>query len=89
MKDIPFKGGAPTRSAIVAEQVDAGILGVHLIRGFESKMRVLAVFDSKRDVRFPEYPTFTEEGFVTSPVISPIMLYTKAGIPDKVFDKIA
>ena len=89
LKDVPFKGGTPTKQAIVAGQVDAGILGVQHIRGFETKMRVLGVMTEQRDPRFPDVPTFDEQGFDIDAAVAPIMIYTHSSVPEDIFQKMS
>ena len=73
--DVPFKGGAKSRAAIIGEQVDFGVLGIQQSRGFNDQMRVLAIFESERDRLFPDVPTASELGFDVPIISSPIILF--------------
>jgi len=78
--DVPFKGGAPSRAAIIGEQVDFGCIGIQQSVGFESKMRVLAILDHDRDPLYPDTPTLAELGFDVPVLSSPIILYAPLGV---------
>ena len=78
--DVPFKGGAKSRAAIMGGQLDFGVLGIQQSTGFNDKMRVLAIFDGERDRLFPDVPTASELGFDVPIISSPIILFA----PNKV-----
>lgn len=78
--DVPFKGGAKSRAAILGEQVDFGVLGIQQSSGFDDQMRVLAVFDGERDRLFPDTPTALELGFDVPIISSPIILFAPNGV---------
>lgn len=78
--DIPFKGGSAVRAAVLGEQVDFAFIGVQQGRGFEDKMRRLAVLADERDELAPDVPTFKEQGFDAPIVSSPIILYAPKGV---------
>lgn len=77
--DVPFQGGAPSRAAIIGEQVDFGCLGIQQSVGFEDQLRVLGILADERDPLYPDVPTFAEQGFETPPLSSPIILYAPLG----------
>ncbi|WP_298922205.1 tripartite tricarboxylate transporter substrate binding protein [uncultured Roseobacter sp.] len=78
--DVPFKGGAKSRAAILGSQVDFGILGIQQSRGFEAELRVLAIFADERDPLFPDVPTAAEQGFNIPVISSPIILFAPNGV---------
>lgn len=78
--DVPFKGGAASRAAIMGGQVDFGIIGIQQARGFEEQLRVLAVIGSDRDPLREDVPTFAEQGFDVPLIYSPITLYAPNGV---------
>ncbi|MDO6728254.1 tripartite tricarboxylate transporter substrate binding protein [Cognatishimia sp. 1_MG-2023] len=78
--DVPFKGGANVRAAIIGEQVDFGFVGVNVGRGFESEMRALAVSSPQRDGIMSEVPTFAELGLNFLDVSSPIVTFAPNGV---------
>lgn len=73
--DVPFKGGAAVRAAILAGQVDFASIGVHQARGFEGKMRILGLIANERDSLQPDIPTFADMDIPYSNVYSPITLF--------------
>jgi tripartite-type tricarboxylate transporter receptor subunit TctC len=65
MVGVPFKGGGPAASALLAGQVDlmfeqTGAASPSVQAG---KIRALAVTSARRLALFPEVPTFAEAGF--------------------------
>jgi len=77
--DVPFQGGAPSRAAIIGEQVDFGCLGIQQSVGFADQLRVLGILADERDPLYPDVPTFSEQGFETPLLSSPIILYAPLG----------
>jgi tripartite-type tricarboxylate transporter receptor subunit TctC len=77
--DVPFKGGAKIRAAILGKQVDFGILGVQQSFGFEEEMQVLGVFSDDRYPLAPEIPTFVEQGLKSVNIDAPIGLTAPKG----------
>ena len=88
VKDVPFAGGGPTRAAVVAKQVDAGLMNVQQFTGFDTKLRALAVFDSARQAAFPGIPTMKEQGYDLSAIISPFGVYIRADTPEPITAKL-
>lgn len=82
--DVPFKGGAKARAAVLGEQVDFAFLGVQQGRGFEDQMTRLAVLATERDELAPDVPTFAELGFDVPLVSSPIILYAPNGVDPEI-----
>ncbi|MEO1019395.1 MAG: tripartite tricarboxylate transporter substrate binding protein [Pseudomonadota bacterium] len=78
-QDVPFKGGAPTRAALIGEQVDFSFMGAHLITGFEDQMRQLGVANDERLSSIPDIPTIPELGYDYVGVLSPITLLAPKG----------
>lgn len=83
-RDIPFKGGAGVRSALVAEQIDFGVMGAHLARGFEGEIRLLAVLDDKAHPAVPKAKTAKELGIAFTKVSTPIVVMAPARVDDTV-----
>jgi tripartite-type tricarboxylate transporter receptor subunit TctC len=88
LKDVPFKGGAKAKAAVVAGQVDVGIMSIQNYAGFETKMRVLGVFNSKRDSSQKGLPTFKEQGLALNDIVSPFGVYIRAETPDSIVTKL-
>lgn len=82
--DVPFKGGAASRAAIMGEQVDFGVIGIQQVTGFEEQLRVLALVADERDELQPDVPTFKEQGFDVPLVSSPIILFAPNGVDPEI-----
>jgi len=87
-KKIPFKGGSRARTALVAQKVDAGINGVHLVKGFEQDIRPIGVPLDKRDPANKNVKTFGEVGLPGINVSGPMCVWGPAGMPDAVANKL-
>lgn len=79
--DVPFKGGAKIRAAIIGRQVDFGILGIQQSFGFDNELRVLGVFSADRYPLAPDVPTFDEQGIESGNIGSPVTLFAPLGTP--------
>lgn len=86
--DVPFKGGSTARTALVGEQVDSGFIGVHLLTGFEDKIRALGVTAVKRDPIMTEVPTLSEQGLGSVDIFGPIAVLGSPNIPADVKAKL-
>ena len=82
IQDVPFKGGAPARAALIGNQVDFGFIGVQQSRGFEKYIRVLAVNADQRDSAMNQVPTFSESNFLSFPLSSPVIMLAPKDTPD-------
>ena len=76
---VPFKGGGPTRAAVIGEQVDFAVVGIQQAAGFEEQLRVLALLAPERDGIATDVPTATEQGFDYVEVSSPIVAFAPKG----------
>lgn len=88
MSDVPFKGGAKAKAAVLGNQVDVGLMNIQHYSGFETKIRVLGVIDDERDPDEPDLPTLKEQGYDVTSMISPFGVYALAGTPDAVVTKL-
>lgn len=88
-KDIPFKGGSGVRAALASSEVDFGIMGAHLARGFEDEVRLLAVLSNERHPAAPETPTAQELGVEFVPVSSAMIVMAPARTSDEVVAKLS
>ena len=61
---VPYKGGGPIASAVLAGEVELGYLGLgNFLAGLQSgKVKALAVGSSQRVAQFPNVPTMAEAG---------------------------
>ncbi len=83
-KDIPFKGGSGVRAALASSEVDFGVMGAHLGRGFEDEVRLLAVLSEERHPAAPDAPTVGELDIEFIPVSTPMIVMAPARTPDEV-----
>ena len=60
---VPFKGSAPTRTAIMGGHVAAGILNISEVAKFRDELNVLGVATAKRSNFGPDLPTLREQGY--------------------------
>ncbi len=86
--DVPFRGGSATKVAVVAAQVDVGMMSIQHYKGYETKIRVLGLFADERDARFPAIPTFKEQGLDIPTIISPFGVYVRSETPDDIVLKL-
>ena len=90
---IPFPGAAPQLQAVLAGQVEIGVLGLggpytHMKDG---TMRALLIMDDKRWSEFPDVPTAAELGIDIPSTVwnNNQALYAPAGTPPAVVDQIS
>lgn len=87
VQDIPFKGGAPTKAALLGGQVDFGVIGVHHITGLQDRLTGLAIFAAERDTIRKEVPAMGELGMPYVDFHSPMIMAVPAKTPNYVIDK--
>lgn len=78
-QDVPFKGGGPTRAAVIGAQVDFAFVGIQQAAGFENELRVLALAAPERDPIRDDVSTLAELGFDYVAVSSPIVFFAPKG----------
>ncbi|MES0827943.1 tripartite tricarboxylate transporter substrate binding protein [Ruegeria sp. SCP11] len=83
-KDVPFKGGSGVRAALASSEVDFGVMGAHLGRGFEDEVRLLAVLSNDPHPAAPDAPTAKSLGIDFIPVSSQMIVMAPARTPDEV-----
>ena len=84
--DVPFKGGGPTRAAVIGSQVDFAVVGIQQAAGFEAELRVLGLLAPERDGIATDVPTVAERGFDYVEVSSPIVAFAPLGTDDAIRD---
>ena len=84
IQDVPYKGGGPTRAALIGNQADFGFLGVQQLQGFEEQLRSLAVNSQERDAIMKDVPSFGELGIAFAAVSSPVMIFAPKGVPPEI-----
>jgi tripartite-type tricarboxylate transporter receptor subunit TctC len=82
----PFQGGPEALSALLGGHLDAlshhpGLVMPHVKAG---KLKVLGVFEEKRNPLFPDTPTFREAGYDITMAVYYLIIGPK-GIPSKAF----
>lgn len=87
VQDVPFKGGAPTKAALLGGQVDFGVLAIHHLKGLEDKLVGLGMFANERDPIVKAVPTMKEVGLPFVPFYSPMIMAVPAKTPQHVIDK--
>lgn len=87
VQDVPFKGGAPTKAALLGNQVDFGVLAVHHLTGLQDKLTGLAIFAEERDPIRKEVRTMKEADTPFVPFYTPMIMAVPAATPDYVVEK--
>ena len=80
-KPVPFGGGSKARAAVIGDQVDYTVIGLHLVRGFEDQLHPLGLIFPERDPYNPDVPTLKEQGIAYTEVLTPMMIFAPAGTP--------
>jgi len=91
--DIPhiaYKGGAPAAADLVAGHVSAAFgamadLAVHVPGG---KVKIVAVTGEARSAKYPDVPTFAEQGFAEVSLGAFTGVLAPAGVPQAVADRL-
>jgi len=86
VQDVPFKGGAPTKAALIGEQVEFGALSVSNLVGVEDKIEGLAIFRNERDPIMKHVPTMKERDMPYVEFFSPMIMAVPAKTPQSVID---
>lgn len=90
MVHVPYKGGAPAMTDIMAGHVP--MLLENLSQVIEQhkagRVRVLAVLSEARSPRLPDVPTAVEQGFADLVVQTSYILLAPAGTPKVVIDRL-
>ena len=89
VQDVPFKGGSPTRAAMIGEQVDFGAMGLHQLTGFEDKLNQIGHFSPDRDPILKDALTMLEQDSPHVQVFSPMLIAAPKGTPKEVVDTLA
>lgn len=83
-KAIPYGGTADQLLALRQKEVDFTCAKVADVAKYKSEIRVLAVFDTKRDATLPDVPTLGEKGYYNQWYGSARALVAPAGTPDEI-----
>jgi tripartite-type tricarboxylate transporter receptor subunit TctC len=87
---VPYRGGAPAISDIMAGQVDGGFANVNAVMNqiTGGKLRALAITSDKRNPLLPNVPTFAELGVKDMVVYSWQSVVAPKGLPPALRTKI-
>ena len=89
VQDVPFKGGSPTRAAILGEQVDFGGLGLQKLKGFEDKLNQIGHFSAEPDPLNKKAVSLKDLASPHVQVYSPMLMAAPKGTPQAVIDTMA
>jgi tripartite-type tricarboxylate transporter receptor subunit TctC len=88
---IPYAGGVPVATAVLAGEIDVGVTGVGtmLQHARSDRVRLLAVTATKRSSYFPEVPTTVECGYPS--MVNDIWwgIVGPAGVPQPIRQRLA
>ena len=89
VQDVPFKGGSPTRAALLGNQVDFGAMGLQQTTGFMDRLNIMGILASKRDPVRKDAPTMAELNSPYVAMYSPIIMAAPKGTPKDRIDYLA
>jgi tripartite-type tricarboxylate transporter receptor subunit TctC len=87
---IPYRGGAPMISDLLAGQIDLTINGKSVLLPHiqAGKLRALAVSSATRWPELPDVPTLAEAGYMDTPYDALFGIVTPAGTPAPVIERL-
>ena len=89
VQDVPFKGGSPTRAALLGEQVDFGAIGLQKLKGFEDKLNQIGHFSPDPDPINKKAVSLKDLNSPYVQVYSPMLMAAPKGTPQEVIDIMA
>ncbi len=89
VQDVPFKGGSPTRAALLGEQVDFGAIGLQKLKGFEDQLNQIGLFSPEPDPINKKAVSLKDLNSPYVPVYSPMLMAAPKGTPPEVIDAMA
>ena len=89
VQDVPFKGGSPTRAALLGGQVDFGAIGLQKLKGFEDKLNQIGLFSPEPDPINKKAVSLKDLNSPYVPVYSPMLMAAPKGTPQEVIDAMA
>jgi tripartite-type tricarboxylate transporter receptor subunit TctC len=90
MQHIPYKGGAPATTAVIAGETEFTMLAPNVIFPHieAGTIRPIASGDVTRHPRLPDVPTLSESGYPDIRAIQWVGMFTTAGTPAPVLDRL-
>jgi tripartite-type tricarboxylate transporter receptor subunit TctC len=90
LQHIPYRGGAPVITALVADQAQFTVISplVSMPQVKAGHLRALASGGLKRDPQLPDLPTVAESGYPGFQAIQWVGLLTTGGTPKPIIDRI-
>jgi tripartite-type tricarboxylate transporter receptor subunit TctC len=87
---IPYRGGAPMITDLIAGQIDMTINGKSVLLPHiqAGKVRALAVASAERWADLPDVPTLVESGYMEVPYDTLFGVLAPAGTPAAIIDKL-
>lgn len=87
---VPYRGGAPATTAIIAGEVPMMFNGPATVQGYveSGKVRPLAVSGKMRSTVFPNVPTIAESGYPTFDMVNWYGLLVPAHTPPAIVEKL-
>jgi tripartite-type tricarboxylate transporter receptor subunit TctC len=89
VQHVPYKGGAPSITAILANEVRFGSLSLAVSKSLADagKLKMLGVSSAQRSTLAPDAPTLTESGISISSTIW-VGLFTQKNVPAEINGKV-
>ncbi|TWG79037.1 tripartite-type tricarboxylate transporter receptor subunit TctC [Cupriavidus gilardii J11] len=90
MVGIPYRGGAPALTDVLAGQIPTMFVNQDAVLPYvkAGKLRALAVTSEQRNPLFPDVPTVAESGFPGFSAVSWVGLSAPKGTPQPIIDKL-
>ncbi|BEP62286.1 tripartite tricarboxylate transporter substrate binding protein [Variovorax sp. V213] len=90
-EDIPYRGGSPAVTALMAGEIDVltADLGAVLAMEETGRIKILAVADTQRSALLPKVPTTSEQGFPKVVAVNVYGVFAPAATPKPILRKIA
>jgi len=88
-QDVPFKGGAKVRAALIGNNVDFGSLGTSNASAYKEKLNIIATFSDTRDPAQPDIPTLGDLKSAYVPMATPIIIAVPKGTPKDIIETLS
>jgi tripartite-type tricarboxylate transporter receptor subunit TctC len=88
---IPYRGSAPSLTALIAGEVDFSFANIPAIHAHvkSGRLRALGTAAARRDPQLPDVPTMKEAGVDGVEVVVWYAVFAPAGTPREIVDKLA